>query len=375
MQCKFLKHGLAISYDHVVKPCCEWRQDVNYPTQNHISQVDLTTWHQQNIPFEQQLANDIWPAACSRCEHREGQQRKDSIRLGGEQAYAHYANDDITLEIRPGNICNFSCQTCWPEASSRVSQHYAQAGLVDIKSINSTRIDNFDFLVPIADRIQDVVLLGGEPFYDPNCKQFLAWAHANLHSNITMFTNGSTVDWEWIEDYAGTITMVFSIDAVGKAAEYVRFGTDWPVVLKNFEQARANPKISLRVNITTSIYNYHELDQVIDLLAQNWPSVVTFGSPTAAHFLEGVVPMHQRDVLVQKLYRVCVQLLKTDIPPGQKSNAINALKSIIANLKTHTWDQKNHQVLKEFVSQMDRVKHIAVRDHCEFLADVLDFCE
>ncbi len=24
MQCKFLKHGLAISYDHVVKPCCEW---------------------------------------------------------------------------------------------------------------------------------------------------------------------------------------------------------------------------------------------------------------------------------------------------------------------------------------------------------------
>ena len=190
-----------------------------------------------------------------------------------------------------------------------------------------------------------------------------------------MFTNGSTVDWEWIEDYAGTITMVFSIDAVGKAAEYVRFGTDWPVVLKNFEQARANPKISLRVNITTSIYNYHELDQVIDLLAQNWPSVVTFGSPTAAHFLEGVVPMHQRDVLVQKLYRVCVQLLKTDIPPGQKSNAINALKSIIANLKTYTWDQKNHQVLKEFVSQMDRVKHIAVRDHCEFLADVLDFCE
>ena len=110
MQCKFLKHGLAISYDHVVKPCCEWRQDINYSTENHISQVDLTTWHQKNIVFEQQLANDVWPSACTRCEHRENQQRNDSSRLSGEHAYAHYANDDITLEIRPGNVCNFSCQ-------------------------------------------------------------------------------------------------------------------------------------------------------------------------------------------------------------------------------------------------------------------------
>jgi sulfatase maturation enzyme AslB (radical SAM superfamily) len=374
MQCKFLKHGLAISYDHVVKPCCEWQQDINYSKQNHISQVDLTTWHQKNIVFEQQLASDVWPSACARCEHREKQQRNDSIRLSGEQAYAHYADDDITLEIRPGNVCNFSCQTCWPEASSRVSQHHAQAGLIDIKSINSTRIDDFDFLLPIADRIQDVVLLGGEPFYDPNCKRFLAWAHDNLHSNITMFTNGSTVNWDWVESYAGKITMVFSIDAVGKAAEYVRFGTDWDVVLKNFEQARVNPKISLRVNVTTSIYNYYELDQVIELLTQNWPSVVTFGSPVPPHLLEGVVPTAQREVLIQKLYQACVQLLKSNIASDQKSNAINALKSIIANLKTYPWDQENHQVLKEFVSKMDQVKHVTVKDHCKFLAGVLDFC-
>ena len=185
MQCKFLKHGLAISYDHVVKPCCEWQQDSNYPIQNHISQVDLTTWHQKNKVFEQQLASNEWPVACGQCQHREQQNRQDSIRLNGEQAYAHYNHNDITLEIRPGNVCNFSCQTCWPEASSRVSQHHAQAGLIEIKSVNSKQIDNFDFLLPIASRIKDVVLLGGEPFYDPDCKRFLSWAQQNLHSNIT----------------------------------------------------------------------------------------------------------------------------------------------------------------------------------------------
>ena len=190
-----------------------------------------------------------------------------------------------------------------------------------------------------------------------------------------MFTNGRTVDWEWVENYPGTITMVFSIDAVGKAAEYVRFGTDWPVVLSNFEQARDNPKIRLRVNITTSIYNYYHLDQVIELLAQNWPSVVTFSNPSALHFLEGVVPVHLRDMLIQKLHQACVRLLKTNIPSDQKNNAINALRSIVANLQTYVWDQPNHQVLKEFVNKMDHVKHMAVRDHCGFLADVLDFCE
>lgn len=373
MQCKFLKHGMAISYDHVVKPCCEWQQDSDYPKQNHISLVDLTTWHQQNKVYEQQLANNTWPTACSRCQHRESQHRGDSTRLGGEQAYAHYSNDDITLEIRPGNVCNFSCQTCWPAASSRVTQHHVQAGLIDIKSVNSTHIDNFDFLLPIATRIKDVVLLGGEPFYDPNCRKFLSWAQQNLHSRITMFTNGSAVDWDWVENYPGQITMVFSIDAVGKAAEYIRFGTNWDTVWANFKQAQSNPKINLRVNITTSVYNYYYLDQVIDLLITQWPSVVTFGSPSGAHFLESVIPVPLRDQIIQRLRLALESILSAEIPEDQQQNASNALKSIIDNLTTQSWNQLHHKTFVEFVSNMDQVKHIDIRTHCEFLADVLDF--
>jgi len=375
MQCKFLKHGMAISYDHVVKPCCEWQQDLDYPKQNHISQVDLSTWHQQNKVFEQQLARNEWPVACGRCQHIEQQHRQDSIRLNGEQAYAHYNDTDITLEIRPGNVCNFSCQTCWPEASSRVSQHHSQAGLINIKSVNSTQLDNFDFLLPIASRIKDIVLLGGEPFYDPNCKRFLAWAQHNLHSRITMFTNGSAVDWDWVESYAGKITMVFSIDAVGRAAEYIRFGTNWSEVLANFQQAQTHDKIDLRVNITASVYNYYYLDQVIDLLLPQWPSVVTFGSPQDKHFLEAGVPLQYRQDIITRLQSACVRIMKGTIPSDQKTNAIHALKSIITNLRVSAWDQEQHTVLKTYVQKMDQVKHVTVRDHCAFLADVLDFSD
>lgn len=373
MQCKFLKHGLAISYDHVVKPCCEWQQDLDYSNLNHIGHVDLTTWHQQNKIFEQQLARNEWPIACVRCENREDQHRGDSVRLGGDQAYAHYGDDDITLEIRPGNVCNFSCQTCWPAASSRVLQHHAHAGLIDIKSVNSTPIDNFDFLLPIRSRIKDVVLLGGEPFYDPNCKKFLTWAQQNLQSNITIFTNGSAVDWQWVENYPGQITMVFSLDAVGKAAEYIRFGTEWNTVLKNFEQAQSNSKINLRVNITTSVYNYYYLDQVIALLIKRWPSVVTFGSSSHTHFLESVIPTHLKDKVIQRLSLSLKSVMSANIPRDQKNNAINALRSIISNLHTQSWNQTNHKTFVEFVHKMDQVKHIDIRTHCEFLSDVLDF--
>ena len=45
---------------------------------------------------------------------------KHKCRIHRLLALQYIPTDDITLEIRPGNTCNFACQTCWPEASSRV---------------------------------------------------------------------------------------------------------------------------------------------------------------------------------------------------------------------------------------------------------------
>jgi ubiquitin C-terminal hydrolase len=49
------------------------------------------------------------------------------MRLNGDAAYSHYAQDELVLEIRPGNTCNLACQTCWPQASSRVTDYYRKA--------------------------------------------------------------------------------------------------------------------------------------------------------------------------------------------------------------------------------------------------------
>ena len=364
MQCKFLDHGLAIGYDHVVKPCCEWTQDSEWTQQNHISQVDLATWHQspQVIKIRSELASGQWPASCQRCAVQEQQARQDSLRLNADQSYADYANQDITLEIRPGSVCNFACQTCWPAASSRVAQYHHQAGLINIKSVDSTNIIDFEFLQPIAGRIRSVVLLGGEPFYDPSCQKFLAWAIQNLNARITMFTNGSHVDWSWVDTYPGQITMVFSIDAVGQAAEYVRFGTDWPVVHNNFVQAKQHPNVELRVNITMSVYNYHLIDSVIELLTPQWPVVVSFGTPRQLHFTEVAIPPEYRPVLIESLQNAVSRLRVARIESDQQHNAINAVRSAIANLEQSNFDAVQFAKLQQFVSKMDQVKRINVVD-------------
>ena len=364
MQCKFLDHGIAVSYDHVVKPCCEFEYDADWARQNHIDQIDITTWHQssQVIKIRNELDAGTWPKQCRRCANLESQGRQDSIRGNANNAYANYTGQDITLEIRPGSVCNFGCQTCWPEASSRVAQFYQQAGIINIQSLNTSSISNFDFLLPIAGRIRNLVLLGGEPFYDPNCQKFLAWAKQNLQATVNIFTNGSHVDWDWVNNYTGNITMTFSIDAVGKPAEYIRFGTDWSVVYDNFVRAQHHPKIILQVNVTVSIYNYHLIEDIIDMLIPNWPSVVNFGRPNEPYLGEASVPDINRLELIKSLENCVKKLFKSNIALDQQYNTIKAIKSIIDNFRKIPFDPERFEQIKQFIKSMDQVKRLNIRD-------------
>jgi hypothetical protein len=373
MECKFIKHGIAIGYDQIVKPCCEWKLDSNWRQQNHITKVDLSTWHQstQMIQNQTMLENNQWPHACTKCSQFESQGRGDSTRGNGNNAYVNYKDGDITLEIRPGSICNFACQTCWPSASSRVAEFHSRAGLIDIKSVDSNSFDDFDFLLPISTRIKDVVLLGGEPFYDKSCLKFLSWATQNLKSNIIMFTNGSKIDFDFLKSYPGKLTLVFSLDAVGMPAEYIRYGTNWVEVMKNYLAVQELPNIDVRVNITCSVYNYFYIEEVIEFLCYKWPSVVSFGAPSSSYLLESAVPVEHRQDMIHSLERAIETVKRTDIESGQKNNAINALSAHVTNLKSTTWVESDYNQLCDFITRMDQVKNIAIGDHCVALAKIL----
>lgn len=373
MECKFIKHGIALSYDQILKPCCEWRISDQWRNTHHLKQVDIVNWHQHPdvVQVKNQLELGQWPDSCTACERIEYQERHDSTRGNGNHAYKNYTNDDITLEIRPGNTCNFACQTCWPEASSRVAQYHDRAGLVDIKTVNSNRLDNFEFLIPIAHRIRDVILLGGEPFYDKSCRKFLSWAQEHLTANLMIFTNGSDIDFDFLKAYRGTVTLIFSLDAVGKPAEYIRHGTIWNEVYANYLKAKEFSNVKMRVNITCSIYNYIYIKELIELLCEDWPLVVSFGTVGQAYLQESSVPLEFRPAIIQSLQQAIDLVESTDIEYGQKCNAINALTATITNLKTLPWNQENYKKVCVITKKLDEVKDLNVNDYCEFVGQFL----
>ena len=372
MHCQFFSNGLAISYNNIVKPCCSWQVDDEWKEHHQLAKIDLIKWHQHPLLLQKrrQLNSMSWPSNCSSCQQSESLGRQDSMRHNGNRAYAHYCEDDITLEIRPGSTCNFACQTCWPEASSRVAQYQHQLGMIDINKIDSRRLDDFSFLIPIADRIKDVVLLGGEPFYDKACQKFITWAQQNLSANLLLFTNGSCIDWEFLNSYCGKITLVFSLDAMGKPAEYIRDGTIWNTVYENFIRCRSLPNVETRVNVTTSVYNFVYLEELLDWLCQDWPALVTFGSANNPIFREHVIPLEHRNSLNQSLERTMIRLMSADIPSDQKSNALNAIRSIRDNLSTEFSHDMNQKFLN-YVTCMDSVKFKSMAEYCPELATIL----
>ena len=309
-----------------------------------------------------------WPNECGYCQDVEDNHRADSVRGMANQAYADYTPNDLFLEIRPGNTCNLACQTCWPEASSRVTQFHQRAGL--IQSVDSRSITNFDFLLPVANRIRDISLLGGEPFYDVNCRSFISWAAEHTQANLVTFTNGTHVDWNVIDQWPSTMTLVFSLDAVGQPAEYVRYGCEWNNVLNNYQQARWHPKVSARVNVTTSVYNYHLLEDLIDFLLDDWPEVVTFGTPMELYLREGAVPDSHRHGIADSVSRSVEKLQTSAVEINQRHNAVNALQSIVDQLR-EPGDAVLFKQWQTFAKKMDSVKNIKVQDYCLTLANML----
>jgi len=382
MECKFLNHGIALAYQGTVKPCCVWHFDSEYQKNHNINVVNLATWHQHRDlqHAKELLANDVWPNNCVNCKNIEEQGRQDSTRLNGENSYKGYSNDDITLEIRPGSVCNFACQTCWPAASTRVANYYKIANLettldknllTSIDVDRSEPIDNFNFLLPVAHRIKSVILLGGEPFYDKNCIKFLHWWRKNTAAELIAFTNGSNLDFDFLRLITNKLTLVFSLDAIGKPAEYIRFGTDWSTVWNNINQARSMPNIDVRINITTSAYNFYYLDTLIYQFIDNWPSVITFGPAAESHLTESVIPDRYRKEIKNRLVATIGKLRTSNIEHGQKHNAINAVQSIVDNLCNVPFNEKNYLTFKNFISRMDFAKNININEYCPEVARLI----
>jgi hypothetical protein len=80
------------------------------------------------------------------------------------------------------------------------------------------------------------------------------------------------------------------------------------------------------------------------------------------HFTEVAIPPEYRPVLIESLQNAVSRLRVARIESDQQHNAINAVRSVIANLEQSNFDAVQFAKLQQFVSKMDQVKRISIAD-------------
>jgi molybdenum cofactor biosynthesis enzyme MoaA len=135
--------------------------------------------------------------------------------------------EEITFsyDLRYSNICNLACIGCMPQQSSL----WAKEMGIKIKPIN------FKFDLNKAKNAKYIYLAGGEPFLTTELIELLKnISQLDNQPSVCINTNLTVQDDEIKEicNKLKYLTLIVSIDGVGKVAEYHR----WPIKWKKFER-------------------------------------------------------------------------------------------------------------------------------------------
>ena len=233
--------------------------------------------------IRQQFLNGEKPEGCNSCWKKEATGlssfRKFHISLLQQKLLTKYIdNPTITsLDIKPGNTCNFKCRICSPTSSSRIAQESLQFKGIPLRAntewFEHDIIDlQFDELL---ESLNNIDMYGGEPWLIKKFARLLNVAvEQGFSSNIRLHfnSNGSIYPTHLIDifKYFKHVDVQFSIDNVGARFELER-GGDWLAVEKNILDIQRLGLSNVKLNVMPSvnIMNVLYLDEVIDWAKQH----------------------------------------------------------------------------------------------------------
>jgi radical SAM protein with 4Fe4S-binding SPASM domain len=225
--------------------CC-----VSQKAFGNINQIGLQeAFDSQDIKnFRQQFLNNSRPAECNTCWRLEDRgltsNRIRHLGLVKKDLFTKYLSNPkiVSLDLKPGNTCNFKCRICNPESSSQVAQEQSKYNNIPMKSHNWAEASTlaFDKIKKLLPEIENLELYGGEPFLIKPLNSLIKHAvstgvasQMRLHYN----SNGSIYPTELLKywPYFKHVDIHFSIDNIGARFELER-GGKWADVEKNVTQ-------------------------------------------------------------------------------------------------------------------------------------------
>jgi organic radical activating enzyme len=271
IKCLHFEHG----YDQQVNgPCCYQ----SIPGVRSFSEM-----HQSPVYLEikDSFARGQWPEKyCTKCRdveqlHADKNYSKRLSTLKDNKNTDHWIPGKLyTMTVDTGSHCNIQCRMC---STAHSSSWKDETKVWYKKQYNETLLDKpMSFEPNFYDDSQDdlsylksVNLIGGEPLYSADTSKMLEKIldMAGPDVCVSISTNG-TVNYKNMPVLKKfkIINLVFSIDAVGKAFEFIRTGANWDTVDKNIHDwAKVSPVL---LHPTYSLMNIFEVSKLSQYMKQ-----------------------------------------------------------------------------------------------------------
>ena len=303
--CVFPFFNLNSNTDGSVKLCCNIRTNTHVKDHNgkefnlgkdHIDSI----WYSSYMnDVRRNMIDGVEIKECQDCYKQElttGQSsrtssnkfwlKKDHVDENINRFKDHKKIKPVSsLELRLGNTCNLSCNSCWGYSSSKVNEERIQLVSkpdLDQKFKNdwSTELkipgeinrwfktdqyrENID---SVSQTINRLYITGGEPTLIKENRTLLRnlLDKGNKDCFVSFTTNGTQADSELLEllkEFPNNEIQI-SIDGVGDQAHYVRYPTDWNEFKINVDKLCAIPNVNIVFYTVVSAYNLFSIQEIL----------------------------------------------------------------------------------------------------------------
>ena len=258
-------------HSNAASPCCTM-DTITISPSNYLESNWLKSLKQEFLDGKQ-------PARCSSCWIKERQGLK-SIRtyftkkFSFEEAIA--IDSTKHLELRESNLCNFACRMCNPTDSVKlereIKEHPELANFYRPNPNSDMSEENWQKILDTSLGLSTLFLTGGEPMLMKRYYDLLDHLIANGRNEtieLKIYTNCSVYNPIFVDKLLKfkNLTLVLSIDAIGKTAEYQRYGTDWQTVRSNVFKFLELP-IRLSVHSTITAYSILDISSLADFFVE-----------------------------------------------------------------------------------------------------------
>lgn len=285
--------------------------------------IDASALHNTKYKQSQRklMLEGVRPSECGYCwkvEDKSPDTYSDRVLKSADRSWSFNHIEEISkmpwdqnvdpsyLEVSFGNVCNFKCSYCAPHISSQWMEEIERYGpyptssqignLEWLKNDNLMPIPNnqdnpyvdafWEWFPTMYSKLAHFRITGGEPLLNKNTFMVLDYIIKNPNPNLDFSINSNLcppsalwtkfldkIDIIIKEKKVKNFKLFTSAEAHGKQAEYIRYGMDYDLWLKNFNQALENG-INFTIMSTynvLSITSYTEfLKDILELKHKFW---------------------------------------------------------------------------------------------------------